>query len=292
MPALSLHDSPLEDHIYDRSRLKIFSLKRDLPDDVVEPIAREVLRRVIACRPQAPLPDEPDRERRASELCIALIAEDDWAAFEFIEQRRVDGASLEEVYLGDLSDAARALGRLWDDDRISFVDVTLGTSRIYAIMRAMSPRFPPPAKMSRRSAVFASVPGETHTLGIDMAADLFRHDGWEITLKTGRTHDALVAEIEALAPKLVGLSLGGAHSIDAMARLVVALRIANPGGYILVSGNGLSEMGGIIEKMDVDAVAEDVAAARTALADLWDRPESQACGMARFGAESDGIARF
>ncbi|MEM7530349.1 MAG: B12-binding domain-containing protein, partial [Pseudomonadota bacterium] len=185
MSALSLHDSPLVRDLYDRSRIRILTLKRALPDEVVEPIAREVLRRVVAARPETAVPAAADREKRISELCQALIAEDDRAAFEFIEQRRVEGASLENVYLDDLSEAARALGRLWDDDRISFVEVTLGTSRIYAIMRAMSPRFHTPAKINRRSAVFASVPGETHTLGIDMAADLFRQDGWEIILKTG-----------------------------------------------------------------------------------------------------------
>lgn len=280
MSALSLQDSPSARELYDRSRTKILTLKRALPEDVVEPIAREVLRRVVASMPKPHLPPITDREGEISTFCLALVAEDDSAALEFIERCRREGDSLEAIYLGYLGEAARALGRLWDDDRISFVDVTLGTSRIYAIMRAIGPRFRSPTPMSQRSAVFASVPGETHTLGISMAADLFRQDGWEIILKTGRTHDALVDEIEDLAPKLVGLSSGGVHSIDALARLVVGLRLANPGGCILVSGNALAEAGDIIENMDIDALAEDIATARIALADLWDGPGERSNGVA------------
>lgn len=292
MSALSLQDSPSARDLYDRSRVRILSLKRALPDDVVEPIAREVLRRVAASMPDAQFPFAADGEGQISTLCRALIAQDDRAAIEFIERRRIEGKSLEEIYLRYLGEASRALGELWDDDRVSFVDVTLGTSRIYAIMRAMSPHFRNPAPMTEKSAVFASVPGETHTLGINMAADLFRQDGWEIILKTGKTHDALVAEIEGLAPRLVGLSSSGAHSIDALARLVVALRLANPGGCILVSGNALAEAGDIIENMDIDAVAGDIATARAALAELWDAQGGRAEGMAGSGAATGGAAGF
>ncbi|MEL6208944.1 MAG: hypothetical protein AAFR44_01940 [Pseudomonadota bacterium] len=105
-------------------------------------------------------------------------------------------------------------------------------------------------------------------------------------------HDALVAEIEGLAPRLVGLSSSGAHSIDALARLVVALRLANPGGCILVSGNALAEAGDIIENMDIDAVAGDIATARAALAELWDAQGGRAEGMAGSGAATGGAAGF
>ena len=290
MFALNLQDDPLARDLYDRSRIKILTLKRALPEDVVEPIAREVLRRVVAGMPKPHLRPFADREFEMSAFCRALVAEDDQAAIEFVERCRKEGHSLEAIYLGYLCEAARALGRLWDDDRISFVDVTLGTSRIYAIMRAIGPRFRSPTHINERSAVFASVPGETHTLGIDMAADIFRQDGWEIILKTGRTHDALVTEIEDLAPKLVGLSSAGAHSIDALARLVVALRLANPGGCILVSGNALTEAGEIIENMDIDAVAEDIASARACLASLWEGPDERTVGITRSGTASHGVA--
>lgn len=43
-----------------------------------------------------------------------------------------------------------------------------------------------------RSALFATVPGETHTLGITMAADLFWDHGRRIDLRTGLDHDALI----------------------------------------------------------------------------------------------------
>ncbi|MEM6356143.1 MAG: cobalamin-dependent protein [Pseudomonadota bacterium] len=265
--------NPQEQHVppdlFGRAHVRAATLKQRLPDEVFEPIAKEVLRRVAEARPSLRTFDLPERQREITELCAALLSTDDKAAIDFIEARRLDGLSLEEMYLGYLSEAARSLGVMWDEDRVSFVDVAIGTSRIYAIMRTMSARFRTPAAINEKSALFASVPGEAHTLGIDMAADLFRKEGWEIELKTGQAHDQLVAEIRVIAPRLIGLSAGGKRSLKALGRLVVALRLATPCCSILVSGNILSEAGDTVEAMDVDAVAYDVQSARAMMEGLW-----------------------
>ena len=49
-----------------------------------------------------------------------------------------------KFYLEYLALAARKLGKWWEEDRVSFLDVTLGTGRIYAIIRAVSPARPVP----------------------------------------------------------------------------------------------------------------------------------------------------
>jgi methanogenic corrinoid protein MtbC1 len=59
------------------------------------------------------------------------------------------------------------------------------------------------------TVIFASVPGDQHTLGIRMAADLFRNDGWEIVLKIGLSQDELIADIRKRPRCIVGLSIGG-----------------------------------------------------------------------------------
>ena len=87
------------------------------------------------------------------------------------------------------------LGTWWEEDRVSFVEVTVGTSRMYAIMRALRRQMPLASHIHSKSAIFASVPGETHVLGVRMAADLLRKEGWDIELKIGRTHEELVVEM-------------------------------------------------------------------------------------------------
>lgn len=258
--------------LYQRSQLEMRTLKSKLPEDSVVGLAKEVLLRVAE---RADLNRVAEYANQIEQLCRALIAEDADAGAAFIRDLRADGASPEEVYLSYLAGAARMLGEWWVEDRVSFSEVTIGTSRMYGIMRAMRHLFMPAASMRRRSAVFAPVPGETHTLGVRMAADLFRKEGWDIDLKIARTHDELLREIGTSPAMVIGLSTGGEHSIDALARLVVALRIINPAALILVSGQLMSKPEDLVSMMGVDAAAKDIPSARAALERLWEQAHAQ-----------------
>jgi hypothetical protein len=95
-----------------------------------------------------------------------LLSDDDQAGARFILELRDQGASIESVCLGRLAAAARRLDVWWQRDEATFLEVTLAVGRIYAILRAMRPARPQPS-IARRRALFASVPDETHTLGVD-----------------------------------------------------------------------------------------------------------------------------
>lgn len=260
--------------LYEQSRHDLFALKSKLPEPSVAGLAREVLRRIEArglrskSAIDAPTTEDIDR------LCYALISDDEQEGPDFIENLRTEGASLEVVYLSYLAAAARKLGHWWDTDDASFAEVTLGTSRIFGIMRGLSHVLTPENPMEHRTAVFASVPGETHTFGVRMAADLFRKSGWDIDLKIGLHHNELIHDIEALQPKVIGLSCAGEHAVDAMARLVIALRISCPGAAILLSGQVVQEARDVLDVMGADAVITDVPQAQGIMASLWDDANS------------------
>jgi methanogenic corrinoid protein MtbC1 len=115
----------------------------------------------------------------------------------------------------------------------------------------------------QKTAVFASVPDETHTLGVTMAADLFRDDGWDVSLRTGLSQDALIEEIEKLDCKLIGLSVSGEHSLRSLSKLVVALHIRLPATPILVAGQSIKEVAPLIDLIGIDGVASTIEDART-----------------------------
>ncbi len=258
----------LEFGAYQQSHSKIRELKASLAQDQIASLAREVLRRLGARDetldhvPHAPSPSELDA------LCGALVSEDDEAAARYIVKVRADGASPEDVYLKYLAAAARLLGQWWEENKISFVDVTIGTGRMFAIMRGMKHLFDRRDVSPGKTAIFASVPGETHTLGVRMAADLFRKDGWEIVLKLGLDHDELVQEIVHAPGNVIGLSISGRHSIDALSRLVIALRICCPQVPIVVSGQNIEEIRPLLDLVGVDGVAEDIDDAKAQISAL------------------------
>ena len=114
-------------------------------------------------------------------------------ASEFIERARAQGASVETVNLAYLAEAAGKMGVWWEEDEVSFVDVTFGTGQIYAITRGLKTLFCVPlANLTQPQAFFAAVPGEDHFLGVSMAADLFRKHSWDVEFRGDLDHDAIV----------------------------------------------------------------------------------------------------
>jgi methanogenic corrinoid protein MtbC1 len=145
------------------------------------------------------------------------------------------GLSVEEVCLDHLAPAARCLGEWWETDRLPFTDVTMATSRIQAMLRRMPTRRGAPC-LRGNGAVFCAVPGEQHTLGVMMAADLFRRNGWDVGLLLGLDHADILERLERDDRTVIGLSCSGDHSVDALERLMIALRKRRKDARIILSG--------------------------------------------------------
>jgi methylmalonyl-CoA mutase cobalamin-binding subunit len=110
-------------------------------------------------------------------------------------------------------------------------------------------------------ALPAETSGEEHGIGITVAADLFREAGWEIDLWTGADHDGLVAHVEDTRPHITGLSLSTEQRLDALVRLVVAIRNTTPSAIIGVAPAAAVDAGRLHNLVDIDLVFEDAPSA-------------------------------
>lgn len=175
------------------------------------------------------------------------------------------GVSVQDLCLDHLAPAARELGLWWERDKMPFADVTLATARIQSILRTI------PASRARatgntdKGALFAAVPGETHTLGVIMAADHFRRLGWDVGLLIGMDHDELCRRVADDDRRLIGLSCGGRHSAKALRALVDAIRWQRPDMAIVTSGQIVMDAT-IMESMPyLDGVVTDLQSAEGVL---------------------------
>ncbi|ABG32871.1 hypothetical protein CEP88_06460 [Roseobacter denitrificans] len=261
---------------YHRVQTDVLQLKSRLPQADVGDIVSEVLNRVTALRKangdRVNLPTRQKVER----LCYALISDDMNEGAAFIHDVQEDGATLEAVYLNYLAEAAAILGEWWDDDHVTFLEVIIGSSRIYAIMRDLGYLFVPDRLVEVKSAIFATVPHETHVLGVQMAADLFGAEGWNIEVMSGLPHETLVEQITQSPFHILGLSAGGAHSAGALARLIVAVRLARPDMRIFLSGQIVRTSPDLVAVMDIDGATNDIEEAKHILHDLWLDSSAQA----------------
>jgi methanogenic corrinoid protein MtbC1 len=192
-------------------------------------------------------------------------------------EARLSGMSIDMVYLGYLAASARRLGERWDEDRTTSAQMTIAAGRMYAIMRGLRQAFASDQYLKTDSprAMFASTPGETHTLGVTMAADFFRRRGWQIDLRTGLTHHELLSAAETSAYPIIGVSASSERMVFPLARLIVALRITSPSAWIMVSGKIIDLVPEILTMVDADGIAGDAEAALSQMVNHLEPAQAQ-----------------
>lgn len=271
MSSLGTGGELFQHDLYEKSVTDTKTLKARLPVSAVESLAREVLSRLpqqFGSHPNAGLTFTPDM---IHELATALISDDNKAAGRLVSAQQDAGHSEKSIYLVYLAEAARLLGEWWEADTVGFAQVTIGTARIYAILRVLAPLMRRnTTATSGKSSFLCSVPGETHTLGVKMASDLLRADGWTIDLAIGETHEQLIERIAETQPVIIGLSAAGEHAMPGLAKLVMAVRICTPDASIFVGGHIVDGYADLIQLSGVDAMAVEYDESRAALQHLWE----------------------
>jgi methanogenic corrinoid protein MtbC1 len=163
--------------------------------------------------------------------------------------------------------AARYLGEMWCSDDASFLDVTLGMSRLQRLMRQFRLAETGP---EQGTALLLPVPGEQHVFGVRMVEELLLRDGWRVrSLQAAREHQAgqIVADE---AYDFVGFSMSGDRLLPALRQAIREVRAQsrNPAVRIMVGGVAFSGQDRTSPPADWDALASDAHEA-VALARRW-----------------------
>jgi methanogenic corrinoid protein MtbC1 len=178
---------------------------------------------------------------------------------------QAEGVEADILLLELLAPAARRLGALWDDDRIDFVQVTVGLWRLQQLMHELGPAMAPAVApgASARRAMLVPAPGAQHTLGLLMVAEFFRREGWLVwgdpAAGTQELHDAARSHWF----DVVGFSAGTHAQAEALAEVIPALRRAslNPEIAVMVGGPVFAADPELAVRVGADATAADAAAA-------------------------------
>ena len=256
---------------YDAGRRahEVLSTRKDkLPPAALKLLAEEVIARLASRYSDKPLADvtAPSSEH-IDALADDLLSPDQDKALNTVLALKASGVPRDTLYLGYIAGAARRLGERWERDETPFTDVTIAAGRLYIIMRALRPNFVDDvaAVSPDARALFAVAPGENHTLGVVMAADMFRERGWIIDLETSLDHDDLVETAAAGRYPIIGLSASSAKMILPLTRVIASLRVTSPASSILVSGELTTIEPDLADIVDADSVASD---AMTAISEL------------------------
>ncbi|MEO1639282.1 MAG: cobalamin B12-binding domain-containing protein [Pseudomonadota bacterium] len=271
--------APLDENAFDRTEYEKadhqFRLaNQTLPQEAVEALAREVVRRLAFRIPRVLNPDQLPTDGDINRLCAALLSSDEEAADRFILAARRDGAAIDVIYLGYVAGAARRLGEMWDKDEVSFLEVTLASGKLYRIIRGLRHVITPEIVRDRDEwpAMFALAPGETHTLGIEIATDIFRREGWDVDMLVGLDHDKLLEEAERRYYRAIVVVAHSDKMLEPLTRLALALRIAHPMARLVVAGHILEHHAEVEALVGADAVIKDIGSAVATLRAVMEMP--------------------
>jgi MerR family transcriptional regulator, light-induced transcriptional regulator len=180
---------------------------------------------------------------------------------EILDVYLAKGIAVETIYIQLLAPAARILGTYWEDDSLDFVAVTMGLWRIQEVLRELTVRVPPKSRQTygHRSALFAPMPGEQHSLGTLMVSECFQRAGWETEVLIEPTQSEFTSKFADCHFDLIGLTVSCDSSTAALGNLVKTIKVVscNPRIRIMLGGAAINSRPELVADCGADGTASD-----------------------------------
>jgi len=215
-------------------------------------------------------------ERRLREVVVdkllAAVLSADPLAFEAmrpdLRRARITAAMLADTYIPEV---ARKLGQGWEDDCMSFVEVSIGTARLQAILREIGASWSADERAEGgTTTVLVIVPqGEQHTLGAMVLISQLRRRGVSVCLRFGPGIAEMRRLLEGRLFDGVMISLSNLDKVPEVTRLVQNIREAAPRPlFVALGGVVLREPKDLLARTGVDLATNDIDAVLKSLRPL------------------------
>ena len=206
-----------------------------------------------------------------AELAKSAMAADPAAALALVNRWLVQGLPLDAIYVQGVSGAAQLLGQWWDEDRVSFVDVTLGANRLQDLIfngyRYLTGENKSSAPMHNFTILLAKPAASQHSLGLMVVSEIFRRHHWRVYSDSQSTPEALERTLAGEWVDVLGISVAYEQHIPAVAQSVIVSRrhSVNKHLCVMVGGPQVALRQRLAQEVGADIACADAAAA-TALA--------------------------
>ncbi len=187
-----------------------------------------------------------------------VVSKEPDSLLEFVGGLLGDGIAIEAILVDLLAPAARRLGEYWDEDSISFADVTIGLGRLQQVVRALGLNIQDgDVDKTSPSALFALAPGEQHSFGLFIIEDSFRRAGWRTWVETSAKRQDLVDAARAHWFDMFGLSASRDAKPGDIAELISIIKFSsrNRDLFILVGGRLFIEHPELVAEVGADSTA-------------------------------------
>jgi MerR family transcriptional regulator, light-induced transcriptional regulator len=196
-----------------------------------------------------------------AELTRCVMQPEAQDSTDFVAALRRKGVSAEAMYLELFAPVARRLGEYWEADVCSFVDVTIGLSRLQRLIdkQRSSHEFDGAPDLQARRILLVPARGEQHTFALSILCHFFRRATWDVLASPDDSFDGLIEFVRKEHVDVIGLSLSQDDLIAHLKRDITALRDASryAGVTVLIGGPAVVRNPGCVSEVGADAMAAD-----------------------------------
>jgi methylmalonyl-CoA mutase cobalamin-binding subunit len=175
-----------------------------------------------------------------------------------LKKARVSAVALADIYIPE---AARRMGEAWQDDQMSWLDVSIGVGRLQSLLREIGTAWAADqAGDTGHGTVLLIVPDrEQHTLGPMVAMGQLRRFGVSVCLRIAPSHNELRSLVAARQFDGVLISIATKDKLESVAKTVEFIRsVAAHPIQIVVGGAVTTAVEDLVECTGADLASNDI----------------------------------
>lgn len=170
---------------------------------------------------------------------LLLSTED--GAFELaITVLKTHGVSINYIVLDLIPTIARRLGKQWEDDTLSFAEVSIGTNKLERVIHKLDYLFQVTQleKRGNHSILITNFPESQHSLGTLILSNYFIHSGWRVYRPENNSLKSISKELETNSRDAIAISISCDEQLQQLPNIISTLRekSQNPKIMVLIGG--------------------------------------------------------
>lgn len=227
-------------------------------------VEADVIPRLTLLHPDLAVDRTPPRARQDASLVLEftnlVLQQDVQQSAEFLREIQAQGIPYNVLFLDLLAPSAALLGRLWEEDLCDFIEVTAGVAQLQLLLSMFgSTGMDFPAIDEQRCILLTGAPGEQHTFGLALVAQLLREAQWQVAGGLAACASEITAAVKSEWFGVVGLSLSCDSRLGELASVIRSIRQSSLNGHIgvLVGGPLFVENPSLVGRVGADASAVD-----------------------------------
>jgi len=153
---------------------------------------------------------------------------------------KTHGASINYIVLELIPEIARQFGKQWEDDSLSFADVSMGVNKLERVIHKLDYLFQAnQLNRQQNKAIFITgFPGSQHSLGSLIFANFLIFSGWQVHRPNQVNLDSIVHGVSSKMLQAIAISISTNEQLDRLPDLINTLRqkSQNPKIIVLIGG--------------------------------------------------------